>query len=711
MSHLYSSQLDAFSEYHKHQEAQRPRNAILEGPALPALGHAVAGSIGSAISNVAVYPLDLIITRLQVQRQLRKQSGSENGDHYYGVLDAIDKIYEREGGLAAFYTGVLQDTWKSVLDSFLFFLLYNYLRQRKLRARSTTARTLPVLDELNIGVISGALAKLVTTPISNVVTRKQTAAMTTTTTRSLPPKSKHQPLRTNKIVRDIVREKGWPGLWSGYSASLVLTLNPSITFFLYGFLKRALLPRTQRDNPGPQATFLLAAVSKAVASTITYPFSLAKTRAQVSSRVSRRATFDGATMEGKSSKNERDTKRSTPKGKSRNAFSMILEIVRTEGVSGLYDGLSGEVLKGFMSHGITMIVKESVHRFIIQAYYLILRALKRYPSPAELGQNISDKARDVSADISKQSQDVAATVKDNVARAASASQEKIMTTAQAGYDATKTAMETTRDKAAEALKQGSLQLQTTAQQAQEQARSSASAVYEASQDGLQRAKATVDAGKDSAARALKQSAQQAQSTTKQALEQARSGANQVYESSQDGLQRADSAMKQSKDEAASALDHGSRQLQDAAQHVQKRSQDAAQHVQERSQSAAQHVQEQSQSAAQHVQERSQGAAAKGYEAVRENVERVKAGQAQIQAQVQARVEAAEPDRRTQDPLRRATASIESSSGASAEAARRTAADAWTDAARGRASSGGGGGGGGGGNVKAFRGPEQRLRDR
>jgi len=42
------------------------------------------------------------------------------------------------------------------------------------------------------------------------------------------------------------------------------------------------------------------------------------------------------------------------------------------------------MLKGFFSNGITMIVKESIHKLIIQAYYLILKALNKYPSPAEL---------------------------------------------------------------------------------------------------------------------------------------------------------------------------------------------------------------------------------------------------------------------------------------------------------------------------------------
>jgi len=65
-------------------------------------------------------------------------------------------------------------------------------------------------------------------------------------------------------------------------------------------------------------------------------------------------------------------------------FSTILHIARKDGVGALYEGLEGEVLKGFFSHGITMIVKQAVHKVIIQLYFMILKALKRFPAPTEV---------------------------------------------------------------------------------------------------------------------------------------------------------------------------------------------------------------------------------------------------------------------------------------------------------------------------------------
>lgn len=40
---------------------------------LPALQHATSGSLGTVISTCALYPLSLVITRLQVQRQLQRE--------------------------------------------------------------------------------------------------------------------------------------------------------------------------------------------------------------------------------------------------------------------------------------------------------------------------------------------------------------------------------------------------------------------------------------------------------------------------------------------------------------------------------------------------------------------------------------------------------------------------------------------------------------
>ncbi|EKD17571.1 uncharacterized protein L3040_006690 [Drepanopeziza brunnea f. sp. 'multigermtubi'] len=386
----YNNQLDAFSLYHKVHE---PSSSPLDGPALPALGHALAGSTGTAISNLALYPLDLIITRLQVQRSLRESSTIAHEGEYKGVFDAFEQIYNKEGGLTAFYSGVLQDTGKSIADSFLFFLFYNYLRTNRLQSTGHHT-TLPALDELGVGVLAGALSKLFTAPMSNIVTRKQTASMLAARSSSTSPAPS-----VAEIVSKIRSEKGLQGFWSGYSAQLVLTLNPSITFFLYETFKRTLLPRSKRDDPGTTITFLMAAFSKAIASGITYPFALAKSRAQASSKPPvDKENAEIVMEEVKKSRSRTDAEKAGKNAKNlaKNStiFHIVLNIYRNEGAAALYEGVWGEIFKGFLSNGITMTIKEAIHKLIIQTYFLILKSLNRFPSPSNLVHQAGDAVQD-----------------------------------------------------------------------------------------------------------------------------------------------------------------------------------------------------------------------------------------------------------------------------------------------------------------------------
>ncbi|KAF9883623.1 hypothetical protein FE257_003130 [Aspergillus nanangensis] len=409
---LYNDELDSYSLYHQYDESPPKedwKTAALRGPALPAVGNAVAGAVGAAISNVATYPLSLIIARLQTRKRTDKNEdtdaeGSDKSStqdaEYTDILDAARKIYaEGEAGIGSFYTGLAQDTAKTVADSFLFFLAYGFFRERRIRARfgakrNTKHLALPILDELAIGVLAGAFSKLFTTPLSNIVARKQTSKSA---------------VSTREIAARIRAEKGVRGFWSGYSASLILTLNPSLTFFLNGFLKRALLPREKQARPSPALVFLLAALSKSAASSVTYPFSMAKTRSQVTGADSASGTKNG----NGNGKDEGDEGVSfTPA-----IISNVVSIARTEGVSALYAGLPGEVLKGFFSHGITMLAKDAVYSAIVRSYYFLLIVMRKYPTPDELIERAREQAEEWAEAARDGARDLAEKVKTEASEA------------------------------------------------------------------------------------------------------------------------------------------------------------------------------------------------------------------------------------------------------------------------------------------------------
>ncbi|KAI9664372.1 MAG: hypothetical protein M1831_002305 [Alyxoria varia] len=316
---------------------------------LPALGHAVAGATGTAFSNVFTYPLSLIVTRLQVQQRSAPHSPKSSNDKAIdadvGVVDTVRKIYQDEGGLSAFYNGVSQDTLKSVIDSFLFFLVYNTLRKLRKPTQSTLS-TLVVsrlVDEIGVGVLAGAAAKGVTSPLQQIITFKQTN----------PTSSKAS---VRDISVDIYRKRGISGFWAGYSASLILTLNPSLTMFVDSFARKTI---SKRLSIGPVWTFFVAASSKALASSTTYPLSLAKSRAQVAwSPPSSYRPTQG---------------RRKPSG---NVLTSLILIAQHEGILSLYSGLSAEVFKGFLSHGLTMLIKQRVHSLVIWVYFKLIEMLR-----------------------------------------------------------------------------------------------------------------------------------------------------------------------------------------------------------------------------------------------------------------------------------------------------------------------------------------------
>jgi hypothetical protein len=253
------------------------------------------------------------------------------------------------------------------------------------------------------------------------------------------PTSSTTPSESDKLtIRDIAlqirSERGLAGFWAGYSASIILTLNPAITFAADNVLRR-LLPKAKRDKPGPQLTFLLAAVSKALATSVTYPVSLAKSRAQAKSStpvpqaegtkkkaplpeipgvtVERTETVEKVQEKAPVSNDSKQKAQTNAQRALRllNAqyaiFVSLQRIYKEEGIGGLYSGIEGEVLKGFLSHGLTMVVKERAHIGVIQTYYLLLRLSKRWP----------DDAQSVAAEAKERAENIGVTVAEGAKQA------------------------------------------------------------------------------------------------------------------------------------------------------------------------------------------------------------------------------------------------------------------------------------------------------
>lgn len=423
----------------------------------------------------------------------------------------------------------MPEALKGVADSFLFFLAYSYVRQKRLDARDS-GRSLPALEEIGVGVLAGAFSKFFTTPIQQIVTRKQTAAMMKQeSSTTIPPLSS-----TRDIAWEIRREKGVQGFWSGYSASLILTLNPSITMLLHKALLRLVVPRANRDNPGARMTFLLAAISKVLASTVTYPFSLAKTRAQVSSQEPSSGT--GETSDKEKSNDALGSR--ALQARQRTVFSTILRIAQTEGIWGLYQGLGAEVLKGFFSHGITMLMKDRIHAVIISLYYTVQNALKKYPSPSEVAKSASDSVQNAYEQGKEQASEAYAKGAEVVGNATESAKQVV---SQGSHEAQEL-VEKGRQHAADAYSKGAQAAETATASAQDAVHSGtqqAGQVYEKSREAVGNAassvydqgKSVLDKGQNAASNATQQ--------TGDAFEQGKQTASDASQQAKDAVLDAD----------------------------------------------------------------------------------------------------------------------------------------------------------------------------
>lgn len=151
-----------------------------------------------------------------------------NEVHYTSSLDAIKKIVKDEG-ILGLYSGINGSLIGVVSTNFAYFYWYSVIRSLYLSSR-VTPKPPGTATELSVGAVAGAVAQVFTIPVSVVTTRQQTQ----------PKGDKRGLLDTGREV--VNSDDGWSGLWRGLKASLVLVVNPAITYGAYQRLRELLFP-------------------------------------------------------------------------------------------------------------------------------------------------------------------------------------------------------------------------------------------------------------------------------------------------------------------------------------------------------------------------------------------------------------------------------------------------------------------------------------
>ncbi|XP_072947523.1 peroxisomal membrane protein PMP34 [Epargyreus clarus] len=208
------------------------------------LVHAMAGATGSVVGMAAFYPLDTLRSRIQVE-----DSNKLRGTSWELLLKLAN-----EEGVESLYRGLAPVLQSLSVSNFVYFYTFHALR----RAASDNTSA---LRDLMFGVLAGSINVLMTSPLWVVNTRMKLE------------KNSYNSLMDGLIT--IYKKEGAKGLWSGTVPSLLLVSNPAIQFMVYESLKRNLTSKGFFDG---YRAFLVGAIAKGVATTLTYPLQLIQSR-------------------------------------------------------------------------------------------------------------------------------------------------------------------------------------------------------------------------------------------------------------------------------------------------------------------------------------------------------------------------------------------------------------------------------------------------
>eukprot|EP01065_Artemidia_motanka_P014331 TRINITY_DN1828_c0_g1_i1.p1 TRINITY_DN1828_c0_g1~~TRINITY_DN1828_c0_g1_i1.p1 ORF type:complete len:338 (+),score=116.53 TRINITY_DN1828_c0_g1_i1:57-1016(+) len=298
--------------------------------------HAAAAGASSLVTTLMVYPLSSVSLKLQVQRDDSENAAS-------GVIDTLAKTL-REEGVAGVYSGVESALVGSVLSNVCYYYWYTLLGAWfKLNPSS------PASTSLFVSALAGWCNVVMTNPVWVANNRYVTA--------SAARREYYRNTGLSRLLVDIAKEEGPAGLMRGVLPALVLVANPIITYTLTENLKQPAREFfRQPKRLSARQSFLVASVSKLVATTCTHPMILLKTRLQQADQDvdSPRAAEQAKVL----------PKRTL--GPVARAAVAVREIITTDGFAGLYRGLRSKVLQSVLQFALLFMLQDQIARAVLR---------------------------------------------------------------------------------------------------------------------------------------------------------------------------------------------------------------------------------------------------------------------------------------------------------------------------------------------------------
>ncbi|EKM58520.1 uncharacterized protein PHACADRAFT_252922 [Phanerochaete carnosa HHB-10118-sp] len=368
---------------------------------LTPLGSALAGALGACFSNAIVYPLDVAKTRLQAYHK--------RGGHVPSLIETMKQIYEEEG-IVGYYKGFVATMLNTFSMQYAYFFFYSLVRTsyiKRLSSRLPKGSKAPPLStaaELLLGAAAGALAQIFTLPVSTIATRQQIGesldedensrrvrlrkgwAANGDAEKAIPQTDVEKAEGENErddsfwgVAKEIYEEEGPTGFWLGLGPSMVLTVNPAITYGVFERVKSAVLIASEKSGRtdmakngklAPQMTFYVGALSKILATIITYPYIMTKIKIQARSADAEEAEEEGEEKPKPKEFHHKHMKHAT-------SLQILHRVYLENGFLGWYQGLGAQLLKAVLAQTLLFMSKDQFEHWALHIIFMLQKLRQR----------------------------------------------------------------------------------------------------------------------------------------------------------------------------------------------------------------------------------------------------------------------------------------------------------------------------------------------
>ncbi|CAN0897117.1 Peroxisomal adenine nucleotide carrier 1 [Linum grandiflorum] len=261
------------------------------GVDLESIAEATSGAIGSLLSTTILYPLDTCKTKYQAEA---RSHGHRRYRHLSDVLwEAISN-----GQFLSLYQGLSTKNLQSFVSQFVYFYGYSYFK--RLYLEKSGSKKIGTKANLLVAAAAGACTAIATQPLDTASSRMQTSAF-----------------GKSKGLWETLTEGEWSNAFDGLETLSAFT------------------------------AFLLGALSKSIATFLTYPAIRCKVMVQA-------ADTDEADHK------DDDTKRKPKRRPSKTLSGVVVSVWKQEGVSGFFKGLKAQILKTVLSSALLLMIKEKI---------------------------------------------------------------------------------------------------------------------------------------------------------------------------------------------------------------------------------------------------------------------------------------------------------------------------------------------------------------